>query len=335
MKPFIDEIKIGIQSGRGGNGIVSFRREKFVPKGGPDGGDGGKGGDVVFMANSRLNTLSHLYPNKVYKADNGKNGAGAKRTGKSGKTLLIEVPTGTQIYDYENNLLHDFEQDGEKYLALEGGIGGAGNYHYSNSVDQTPRKAKQGLPGEKLKIKLVLKIIADIGLVGFPNAGKSTFLSMVSKASPKIGAYPFTTLRPNLGTFSYDGIRNYVIADIPGLIEGASSGKGLGIQFLKHIERTRILLFILDGLNTDYSTQYKQLLEELKKFNPQLLHKQRVVAISKSDIDFVNEEAAKYSIEHEDENIKVFSSMSMEGIREILDILSKKCDYIIRELKED
>jgi GTP-binding protein len=267
MKPFLDEIEIRIRSGNGGDGIVSFRREKFVPKGGPDGGDGGNGGDVIFYASPHINTLSHLKPNKLYKAKDGHNGKGAKQSGKKGKDLIIELPVGSIIYDEDGNKLYDFTKIEEKFVILKGGRGGKGNQHFATSINQTPQIATKGKPGKEMKVKISLKIIADIGIVGFPNAGKSTFLKATTNANPKIASYPFTTLNPNLGTFSYDGKKYYVIADIPGIINGAHNGKGLGIKFLKHIERTRVLLILLDGEKGDYFEQYQALINELESFS--------------------------------------------------------------------
>jgi GTP-binding protein len=281
---FVDIASIEVIAGNGGNGCVSFHREKFVPKGGPDGGDGGNGGSVVFKADSQLHTLQDIRYHRKYKAENGHPGEGSNRSGKKGKDIVIKIPVGTLIRDLEKDeVLADLTEDGQIYTAAKGGTGGWGNQHFATSTNQTPRFAKPGLPGESLHIELELKLLADVGLVGFPNAGKSTLLSALSAARPKIADYPFTTLVPNLGIVKYGDYQSFVMADIPGLIEGAHMGKGLGDQFLRHIERTKILVFIIDVNDEDIAKSFHLLLKELIKFNDALAHKPRIVCINKMD----------------------------------------------------
>lgn len=327
MKPFLDEIHIKVKSGKGGDGKVSFHREKFVPKGGPDGGDGGKGGDVIFVSTSHLNTLSHINPRKWYRAKNGENGKGDKKSGKKGEDLIIPVPVGTIVYDLKNNKIFDFDKLDMKFIAAKGGKGGKGNQHFATPSNQTPAIATNGQEGEEKEYILKLKIIADIGIVGFPNSGKSTFLKATTNANAKIAPYPFTTLNPNLGTFSYDGIKYYIIADIPGIIEGASSGKGLGIRFLKHIERTNLLFIFLNGEEFDYIKQYDTLMNELSNYSKNLLEKKQVVAISKIDITEVRENIEnniKKLENHIKNKVYTVSSFSKEGLKELLEALSSK-----------
>ena len=246
---FIDYAKIRLRAGNGGAGIVAFHREKYIDKGGPSGGNGGRGGNIIFSTNPNLHTLQDIRYRRLYKAENGNSGGANKRTGKSGKDLIIQVPCGTIIKDINTNkIVIDMVKENENHIVCQGGIGGRGNYNFKSSVQQTPRFAQQGIPGEELHVELELKILADVGLVGLPNAGKSTLLSVMTTAKPKIADYPFTTLQPHLGIVKYGEYQSFVMADIPGLIEGASQGKGLGHQFLKHIERNKILLFLIDIL---------------------------------------------------------------------------------------
>ena len=282
---FVDYVKIHTKSGNGGGGLTHFRREKYIPKGGPDGGDGGRGGHIIVRGNKQLWTLLHLKYNKHIKADHGVHGSGQLKTGAQGKDSYIEVPLGTIAKDAETGeVLFEITEDGEERIIERGGRGGLGNNHFKSPTNQTPRFAQPGESGmEGWKI-LELKILADVGLVGFPNAGKSTLLSVLSAAKPEIGDYPFTTLRPNLGIVSYRDHRSFVMADIPGIIEGAHEGKGLGLRFLRHIERNSVLLFMIPADSDDIKKEYKVLLKELKTYNPELVHKTRMLAITKSDM---------------------------------------------------
>ena len=281
---FIDYAKIELQAGNGGNGIVSFHREKYIDKGGPSGGDGGKGGDIVFVTNSNLHTLQDIRYRRLYKAKNGQSGGSNKKTGKSGEDLIIEIPCGTVIKDQASNkIIVDMVEDNHSHIVCEGGIGGKGNHHFKSSTQQTPRFSQEGSQGEHLKVELELKVLADVGLVGLPNAGKSTLLSVMTTAKPKIADYPFTTLQPHLGIVKYGDYQSFVMADIPGLIEGASEGKGLGHQFLKHIERNKILLFLIDILEENPQETFDKLKKELETFNDTLMDKPTLVVRTKLD----------------------------------------------------
>lgn len=282
---FVDSARIHVKAGDGGVGCVSFRREKYVPKGGPDGGDGGRGGNIIIRANKQLNTLLDYQYKTHYKAPRGEHGLGANKTGKSGDNIALEVPVGTVIRDLEvNDVVGDLVNDGQELIVTKGGRGGRGNAAFATSVNQAPREYELGQPGEERDIELELKLLADVGLVGHPNAGKSTLISVVSAAKPKIADYPFTTLVPNLGIVRVATGRSFVVADIPGLIEGAHAGKGLGIQFLRHIERTKVLVFLIDATSENPKADYNVLLNELKLFNKQLPKKPRIVALTKIDI---------------------------------------------------
>lgn len=281
---FADYAKIYTTAGDGGNGMVHFRREKYEPKGGPDGGDGGKGGDVILRGNEQMNTLLDLRYRKFVKAEPGKNGHTSRKTGKAGKDEILEVPMGTVAYDANTKeRLGEITEDGEELVIAKGGKGGLGNWHFKSATNQTPQHAQDGEQGEERVVELELKLIADVGLVGFPNAGKSTLLSALSAAKPKIAEYPFTTLEPNLGVVTSSDFRSFVMADIPGIIEDAHEGKGLGIQFLRHIERNNLLLFVI-AVDSDIKQEYHALLNELKAYRSDLLDKPRLLSISKMDL---------------------------------------------------
>lgn len=327
---FLDYVEIFISSGKGGKGAVSFRREKYVPKGGPDGGDGGKGGDVIFISDSNLSTLLDFRYKSKYSAQDGENGMGALKTGKNGKDVILKIPVGTLIKDFETGrILHDFIENNEKFIVAKGGKGGRGNTHFKSPTNQAPRKADNGVPGEEKNIILELKLIADVGLVGFPNAGKSTLISVISAARPKIADYPFTTLEPNLGIVKYKQFKSFVVADIPGIIEGAAEGKGLGLLFLRHIERTRILLFLLDSTSESITEDYQILLSELKNYSSKLMKKERLIALTK--IDLLDDVKLK-DLEKElrsnpiDKNIKslLISSVANIGIDKLLNEIWQK-----------
>lgn len=318
---FVDYIKIYCKSGHGGAGSAHLHREKFITKGGPDGGDGGRGGHIIMKGSSNQWTLLPLRYTRHLSAENGGNGGKSRSTGADGKDVIIEVPIGTIAKDEEGNFLGEIIEDGQQVVLLEGGKGGLGNWNFRSSTNQTPRYAQPGLPGIELPIVLELKILADVGLVGFPNAGKSTLLSVVSAAKPKIADYAFTTLTPNLGIVEYRNHQSFVMADIPGIIEGAAEGKGLGHRFLRHIERNSVLLFIVPADSEDHSNEYKILINELKKYNPELLDKGRVLAISKSDM--LDEELKSEIAETLPKDIPhlFFSSVSHQGLTELKDLL--------------
>ena len=282
---FVDYVKINVFSGNGGKGSAHFRREKYITKGGPDGGDGGRGGHVIFVTDKSLWTLHHFRFQKHFKCGHGGDGSGSRSTGADGTDSLIRVPVGTVIRDTEtNNIIYETIEDGDHKIILEGGMGGLGNWNFRSSTNQAPRYSQPGIKGKEMKLTLELKLLADVGLVGFPNVGKSTLLKTITSAKPKIGNYEFTTLKPNLGIVQYRDYRSFVMADIPGIIEGASDGRGLGHHFLRHIERNSVLLFLLSTESEDLVNQYNILLNELKKYNHELLDKQRIIAVSKSDL---------------------------------------------------
>ena len=282
---FTDYVKIYAASGNGGAGSMHLHREKFVPKGGPDGGDGGRGGHIILKGNKHLWTLIHFKFQKHFRAEHGEAGGANRSFGADGKDIYLEVPLGTIVKDAETEeVLFEITEDGQEIIALRGGKGGLGNWHFRTATNQTPRYAQPGLPGEERELLLELKVLADVGLVGFPNAGKSTLLSVITSAKPKIGDYPFTTLKPNLGIVENRDFQSFVMADIPGIIEGAAEGKGLGHYFLRHIERNSVLLFLIPADSKDIIAEYHILLNELKEYNPELLDKDRLIAISKSDM---------------------------------------------------
>lgn len=281
---FVDYVKVNCKSGHGGAGSAHLHRAKYIPKGGPDGGDGGRGGHVVLRGNNQLWTLLALKYLRHIKAENGKPGGKQELTGANGADVYLDVPIGTIAKDEKGNILGEITEDKQEIILLKGGKGGLGNSHFKSSTNQTPRYAQPGLEGEEAVITLELKLLADVGLVGFPNAGKSTLLSAITSAKPKIANYAFTTLVPNLGIVEYRDFQSFVVADIPGIIEGASEGKGLGYRFLRHIERNSILLFLIPADAEDYYKEYQILLNELAKYNPELADKDRLIAISKSDL---------------------------------------------------
>lgn len=319
---FIDQVKVCSRSGAGGAGSAHFRREKFVPKGGPDGGDGGRGGHIILKGNKQLWTLLHLRYRKHIIADPGKPGEGALKTGSQGKDVIIEVPLGTIARKAETGeFILEIVEDGEEIILTPGGRGGQGNNHFKSPTNQSPRYAQPGEPGIEEWIVIELKLLADVGLVGFPNAGKSTLLSSVSAAKPEIADYPFTTLAPNLGVVPYRERWSFVMADIPGIIEGASEGKGLGLRFLRHIERNSLLLFLIPADSQDIKKEYDILVGELKKYNPELLDKKRILAVSKSDL--LDADLKKEIREELPQGIPAsfISSITGEGIEQLKDTI--------------
>ena len=319
---FIDYVKILCRSGKGGAGSRHFYRAKYVPKGGPDGGDGGRGGHIILKGNSHMWTLLPLKYRRHIFAGNGESGSGGRSFGKDGADVVVEVPCGTVVYDAETGqFLAEVTYDGQEVKLLRGGRGGLGNWHFKSSTNRTPRYAQPGEPAIEKSIILELKVLADVGLVGFPNAGKSTLLAAVSAARPKIADYPFTTMEPQLGIVSYRDSRSFVMADIPGIVEGASEGKGLGLRFLRHIERNAVLLFMVPADADDVPEQYRILLRELEQFNPQLLDKHRILAVSKCDM--LDEELTEAIAATLPEGVPhVFiSAVTGQGITELKDVL--------------
>lgn len=321
---FVDYVKLFLSSGKGGNGSMHLHREKFVPKGGPDGGDGGRGGHIILRGNPQFWTLIHLKYKKHIRAEEGESGSGSLKTGKNGKDIYLDVPLGTVAKDAETGeVLFEVTEPGEEKIIVKGGRGGLGNANFKSATNQTPRYAQPGEAGQEGWFILELKILADVGLVGFPNAGKSTLLSTVSAARPKVADYAFTTLEPSIGIVNYYDDKSFVMADIPGIIEGASEGRGLGHRFLRHIERNSILLFLVPADSKDIKTEYKILLSELKKFNPDLLDKQRILAVSKSDM--LDEELKREIKVHLPRKVPTLfiSSVTGEGIKELKDLIWK------------
>ena len=323
---FVDYVKVHIASGNGGKGSTHLHREKFVAKGGPDGGDGGRGGHVIIRANSNLWTLVGFKHKQHFKAGHGEHGSKNRSTGADGEDVYIEVPLGTVVKDAETDeVLAEITEESQEYMAAEGGMGGRGNWHFKTSTNQTPRYAQPGIPGVELKLILELKVLADVGLVGFPNAGKSTLLSVVTSAKPKIADYEFTTLKPNLGIVEYRDFRSFVMADIPGIIEGAAEGRGLGHYFLRHIERNSTLLFLISADSDSVAEQYQILLSELERYNPELLDKNRVIAISKADL--LDQELKTELTEELKETLPkeipfiLISAVAQQGIQELKDLL--------------
>lgn len=332
---FVDTAKIFIQAGRGGNGAVSFRRELYIEKGGPDGGDGGRGGDVIFRATKDLNTLLNFRYKPELKAKNGESGSKRNKTGKSGEPLIVKVPVGTLV-KRNGEILADLKFDGEEAIVARGGDGGFGNAHFKSSVRQTPRVAELGENGETFEADLELKLLADVGLVGFPNAGKSTFLSVVSNARPEIANYAFTTLTPNLGVAEIDG-SNLLIADIPGLIEGASEGKGLGDAFLRHVERTSVLLHLIDVYEENPGEKYQIIREELKKYQPELLGRPEIIALTKTegmDSEIIKYQVSKIQEKAGDVQVFAISSSAHLGVKDVLRALRKEVEEF-RKFEEE
>lgn len=319
---FVDYVKIYCRSGKGGRGSSHFRREKYIPKGGPDGGDGGRGGHIWLRGNRNYWTLLHLKYERHIMATNGGGGGAKRSTGKDGEDRIIDVPCGTVVYDAETGeFICDVTEDGQQVMLLKGGKGGQGNWHFRTATNQAPRYSQPGEPAQERTVIIQLKLLADVGLVGFPNAGKSTLLSVLSAAKPKIGNYPFTTLEPNLGIVSYRDNRSFIMADIPGIIEGASEGKGLGLRFLRHIERNSLLLFMIPADSDDIRKEYEILHNELVKYNPDLLGKSRVLAITKSDM--LDEELIQALTEELPEGIPYIfiSSVAQMGLVALKDLL--------------
>ncbi|SDE16619.1 GTPase ObgE [Riemerella columbipharyngis] len=323
MSNFVDYVKIHCKSGHGGAGSAHLRREKYIPKGGPDGGDGGRGGHIIMKGNAHEWTLLPLRYTRHIKAENGQPGGKNQLTGRFGEDVYIEVPVGTIAKNEDGDVIGEILEDGQEVILMHGGKGGLGNEHFKSATNQTPRYAQPGLPGEEGYIVFELKILADVGLVGFPNAGKSTLLSAVSAAKPKIADYAFTTLTPNLGIVDYRNYKSFVMADIPGIIEGAAEGKGLGHRFLRHIERNSILLFLIPADSEDHFQEFKILENELKEYNPELLNKQFIVSISKSDLldAKLEEEIAAEFPEHMQPLF--FSAVTGQGLQELKDKIWK------------
>ena len=324
---FLDQVKIYIKAGNGGDGSPSFRREKFIEYGGPDGGDGGKGGSVILKAEQNLNTLIDFRYQQHHKAKRGENGAGQNRTGKSGENLILKVPVGTQVFEEDNKtLIYDFTKISEEFIAAAGGKGGLGNTRFKSSTNRAPRKFTKGTQGEEFTIWLQLKTIADIGIIGLPNAGKSSLLASVTNANPKIANYQFTTLNPNLGVASYDD-KEITIADIPGLVEGAHKGTGLGIQFLKHIERCKSLLHLIDITSEDLKKSYQQVKNELKKYSNKLTKKKELIVLNK--IDLIDEKEVNYIIKDFKKNTKSeVITLSTFNKSSVSKIKSKLLNYV-------
>ena len=325
---FVDYVKIHVSSGKGGSGSTHLRREKYVAKGGPDGGDGGRGGNIVFVSDKNLWTLYHFKFKKHFKAEQGHNGSKSRSSGANGKDQIIKIPVGTVVKDLESGeILFEPISDNEEKVVVPGGKGGLGNWHFKSSTNQTPKYAQPGLEGHEKQLLLELKVLADVGLVGFPNAGKSTLLSVITDAKPKIANYEFTTLKPNLGIVRHRDFKSFVVSDIPGIIEGASEGKGLGHHFLRHIERNSTLLFLISCESRNVIKEYQTLLNELKNYNRELLDKERIVVISKSDLNNQKERLAiKNKLKTNLQKIEshFISAVTLEGVVELKDLIWNK-----------
>ena len=334
---FIDRVKIKVKAGDGGNGVTAFRREKFVPRGGPSGGDGGVGGSVWMQADEGLNTLLHLRFNPEHKADRGRHGEGSNRFGKDGEDATVRVPVGTQVFNAETEeLLFDFTEAGQRFLVAKGGKGGWGNSHFATPTRRAPKFHYTGRPGDEKELQLELKLIADVGLVGFPNAGKSTLISVISAAKPKIADYPFTTLEPNLGVVDLGDFRTFVVADIPGLIEGASEGAGLGDRFLRHVERTKLMLHLVDVSSLegrDPVEDYRIINRELANYNKDMADRPQIVLATKIDAldDPERLESLRSVAKQDGKEFLAISSVANTGLKELVSIVAKKLD----QLKED
>ncbi len=334
---FIDEAKITVISGNGGSGCVSFRREKFVAKGGPNGGDGGNGGDIVIVANSNMSSLLDFKYSKEYRARNGQPGKGKNQHGSSAAELVIPVPAGTVVKSSEDGeVIADLTRNGQRFTVAEGGRGGRGNSKFASATNQAPRRAEEGKKGRKREIKLELKLLADVGIIGLPNAGKSTLISKISAARPKIADYPFTTLVPNLGVVNYGDHQSFVIADIPGIIEGAHTGMGLGIRFLKHVERTRLLIHLIDldpSSPKDCMEDYKKINSELKRYSKELAEKPQIVALNKVDIHEARQRSEQVARRFEKENIDTLcvSAVTGEGCEKLIYLISERLKLLTED----
>ena len=338
---FIDRVKIRVTAGHGGNGVTAFRREKFVARGGPNGGNGGKGGDVILEASDSYNTLLHLRYNPEHKAERGRHGEGSLKSGKDGEDVIVRVPVGTEIFDAESeNLIFDFTEKGQQCVVAKGGRGGFGNAHFKSSTNQAPRYHQEGGEGEYVELQLELKLIADVGLLGFPNAGKSTLISVISSAKPKIADYPFTTLEPNLGVVSVSDYKTFVVADIPGLIEGASEGAGLGDRFLRHVERNKMLLHLVDVSSIsgrDPVEDYETINDELKNYSDEIAELPQIVVATK--LDALDEperlESLRERVAEDKREFLEISSVARKGLKELVFKMSKRLDEINGEVVED
>ena len=338
---FIDRVKIRVQGGHGGNGVTAFRREKFVPRGGPSGGDGGRGGDVWLVADSSLNTLLHLRYNPEHIASRGMHGEGSDRSGREGADEVVRVPVGTQVFEVSSGeLLRDLAEDGARWLVARGGRGGFGNARFATSTNRAPRYHQEGSEGEKYELQLELKLLADVGLVGFPNAGKSTLISTISAAKPKIADYPFTTLEPHLGVVDLGDFRTFVVADIPGLIEGAHQGSGLGDRFLRHIERTKLLLHLVDvssASGRDPVHDYETVDRELAAYNPDLAMRPQIVVATKVDVldDPERLAALKQRAEADGKFFYAISSVTNKGVRDLVNAVAARLDELTEAARQN
>ena len=331
---FIDEAVISVQSGNGGKGCVSFRRERYIPRGGPDGGDGGHGGNIVLSSTSHQNSLFQFQFKRQFKAENGTHGQGKQKTGRNGRNLIIEIPPGTLVRDAATGeVLKDFTRPGETFIAAKGGIGGQGNSRFKTATHRAPRFAQPGEPGQAVSLKLELKLIADVGIIGLPNAGKSTLIRAISSAQPKVDNYPFTTLTPNLGVVQVDLSEPFVVADIPGLIEGAHQGAGLGIRFLRHVERTRMLIHLIDGSSIDPENpllSYHTINQELLMYHEELSKKQQIVVINKLDLPDVAHAAERFTADAKLDTVHCISALTGKGIQELI----KKTQMVLEQIRE-
>jgi GTP-binding protein len=341
MMKFVDEARIHVKAGDGGNGCVSFRRERFIPKGGPDGGDGGKGGDVILQADAQLSTLLDLTYPRQFRAQKGGHGKGKNQTGRDGEDLIVRVPIGTLVREYHREeVLQDLLFDGQRFIAAEGGRGGRGNARFATPTQRAPRHAEKGEKGQDRHLRLELKLLADVGLIGFPNVGKSTLLSKISSARPKIADYPFTTLVPNLGVVEREEGRSFVVADIPGLIEGASQGAGLGLTFLRHVERTGLLVHLLDfseGPSRNPLKDFHALNEELNAYHPSLREKTQIVSLNKVDLPSVRKKAMDFKNQFEEMGYQVYmiSGKTGEGVEGLIEAVSRTLKSILDQSNEN